>query len=111
MDAARAAIAAGDLETAAQYGKVYRLVDVEPAVKPWRPRSGCPKASRSGNSLILLQQRRWSPPGWMPPAKLWKPATWKRSAVRIYRLEPVDIACRPRNPRPSERLSKGEPVG
>ena len=39
MDAARAAIAAEDLETAAQYGKVYRLepVDVEPVVKPWRP--------------------------------------------------------------------------
>ena len=39
MDAARAAIAADDLETAAQYGKVYRLepVDVEPASKPWRP--------------------------------------------------------------------------
>ena len=39
MDAVRAALTAGDLETAAQYGKVYRLepVDVEPAVKPWRP--------------------------------------------------------------------------
>ena len=39
MDAARAALEAGDLETAAQYGKVYRLdpVDVEPVVKPWRP--------------------------------------------------------------------------
>ena len=39
MDAARAALAAGDLETAAQYGRVYRLepVDVEPLVKPWRP--------------------------------------------------------------------------
>ena len=39
MDAARAALEVGDLETAAQYGKVYRLepVDVEPLVKPWRP--------------------------------------------------------------------------
>ena len=39
MDAARAAIAADDLEAAAQYGKVYRLepVEVEPATKPWRP--------------------------------------------------------------------------
>ena len=39
MDAVRAALEAGDLETAAQYGKVYRLepVDVEPAAKPWRP--------------------------------------------------------------------------
>ena len=39
MDAARAALEAGDLETAAQYGKVYRLepVDVAPVVKPWRP--------------------------------------------------------------------------
>lgn len=39
LDAARAALKAGDLETAAQYGKVYRLepVDVEPVVKPWRP--------------------------------------------------------------------------
>ena len=39
LDAARAALEAGDLETAAQYGKVYRLepVDVEPLVKPWRP--------------------------------------------------------------------------
>lgn len=39
MNAARDALEAGDLETAAQYGKVYRLdpVDVEPVVKPWRP--------------------------------------------------------------------------
>lgn len=39
MDAVRDAIAADDLETAAQYGKVYRLepVDIAPAVKPWRP--------------------------------------------------------------------------
>ena len=39
LDAARKALEAGDLETAAQYGKVYRLdpVDVEPLVKPWRP--------------------------------------------------------------------------
>jgi hypothetical protein len=39
LDAARAALEAGDLETAAHYGKVYRLdpVDVEPAAKPWRP--------------------------------------------------------------------------
>ena len=39
MDAARAALEAGDLQTAAQYGKLYRLdpVAVEPAVKPWRP--------------------------------------------------------------------------
>ena len=39
MDAARAALKSGDLETAAQYGKLYRLepVDVEPMAKPWRP--------------------------------------------------------------------------
>ena len=39
MNVVRAALEAGDLETAAQYGKVYRLdpVDVEPLVKPWRP--------------------------------------------------------------------------
>ena len=39
MDAARAALERGDLETAAQYGKIYRLdpVDVTPAAKPWRP--------------------------------------------------------------------------
>ena len=39
MDAVRGALKAGDLETAAQYGKVYRLepVEVEPLVKPWRP--------------------------------------------------------------------------
>ena len=39
MDAVRAALEAGDVETAAQYGKVYRLepVDVKPVVKPWRP--------------------------------------------------------------------------
>ena len=39
MDAVRAALEAGDVETAAQYGKLYRLepVDVEPVVKPWRP--------------------------------------------------------------------------
>ena len=38
-DAARAALTAGDLETAAQYGKVYRLdpVDVTPVVEPWQP--------------------------------------------------------------------------
>ena len=37
--AAYQALKCGDLETAAQYGKLYRLdpVDVEPAVKPWRP--------------------------------------------------------------------------
>ena len=37
--AAHQALKRGDLETAAQYGKVYRLepVDVEPVVKPWRP--------------------------------------------------------------------------
>ncbi len=37
--AAYRALLGGDLETAAQYGKVYRLdrVDVEPAAKPWRP--------------------------------------------------------------------------
>ena len=37
--AAYQALKRGDLETAAQYGKLYRLdpVDVEPAVKPWRP--------------------------------------------------------------------------
>ncbi len=39
MNAVRAALEAGDFETAAQYGKVYRLdpVGVEPLVKPWRP--------------------------------------------------------------------------
>ena len=39
MDAARAALEADDLETAAQYGKVYRLepVDVTPVVEPWQP--------------------------------------------------------------------------
>ena len=39
IDAARAALEAGDLETAAQYGKVYRLepVDVTPMVEPWQP--------------------------------------------------------------------------
>ena len=33
------ALKRGDLQTAAQYGKVYRLepVDVTPAAKPWRP--------------------------------------------------------------------------
>ncbi len=37
--AAYQALKRGDLETAAQYGKVYRLdpVGVEPAAKPWRP--------------------------------------------------------------------------
>ena len=42
IDAARAALEAGDLQTAAQYGKVYRLdpVAVEPVVKPWRPSEG-----------------------------------------------------------------------
>ena len=37
--AAYQALKCGDLETAAQYGKLYRLdpVDVEPASKPWRP--------------------------------------------------------------------------
>ena len=37
--AVREALKRGDLETAAQYGKVYRLelVDVESVVKPWRP--------------------------------------------------------------------------
>lgn len=37
--AAYQALKRGDLEAAAQYGKVYRLepVDVEPAAEPWRP--------------------------------------------------------------------------
>ena len=37
--AARQALQRGDLETAAQYGKVYRLepVDVTPVVEPWQP--------------------------------------------------------------------------
>ena len=50
MDAARAAIAADDLETAAQYGKVYRLepVEVEPAVKPWRPSEQLSKSEPAG---------------------------------------------------------------
>ena len=39
MDAAHKALEANDLETAAQYGKVYRLepVDVKPVVEPWQP--------------------------------------------------------------------------
>ncbi len=39
LDAARKALNADDLQTAAQYGRVYRLelVNVTPAVKPWRP--------------------------------------------------------------------------
>lgn len=39
MKVACAALEAGDLETAARYGRVYRLepVDVTPVVKPWRP--------------------------------------------------------------------------
>ena len=38
-DEVRTALKLGDLETAAQYGKVYRLepVDIVPVVKPWRP--------------------------------------------------------------------------
>ena len=37
--AAYQALKCGNLEAAAQYGRVYRLdpVDVEPAAKPWRP--------------------------------------------------------------------------
>ncbi len=37
--AAYQALKCGDVETAARYGKVYRLdpVDIEPAAKPWRP--------------------------------------------------------------------------
>ena len=39
MDEVRKALEAEDLETAAQYGKVYRLepVDVTPLVQPWQP--------------------------------------------------------------------------
>lgn len=50
MDAACAALEAGDLETAAQYGKVYRLepVDVEPAAKPWRPSEQSSKGGPAG---------------------------------------------------------------
>ena len=39
LKAAREALERGDLETAAQYGRLYRLepVDIAPAAKPWRP--------------------------------------------------------------------------
>ena len=39
MKEVRKALEAEDLETAAQYGKVYRLepVDVTPLVEPWQP--------------------------------------------------------------------------
>ena len=39
LNAAREALERGDLETAAQYGKIYRLepVDIAPAAQPWRP--------------------------------------------------------------------------
>ena len=44
LKAAREALERGDLETAAQYGKLYRLdpVDIAPAAKPWRPSEGQP---------------------------------------------------------------------
>ena len=43
--AAYQALKRGDLETAAQYGKVYRLepVEVEPAAEPWRPTERLPQ--------------------------------------------------------------------
>ena len=39
LKAAREALERGDLETAAQYGKLYRLepVGIAPAANPWRP--------------------------------------------------------------------------
>ena len=50
MKEVRKALEAGDLETAAQYGKVYRLepVDVEPAAKPWRPSEQLTQTHRVG---------------------------------------------------------------
>ena len=58
MDAARAALEAGDLETAAQYGKVYRLepVDVDAGGQTLAP-VGERKPSGTGDTGVRRSQQ------------------------------------------------------